>query len=255
MIILMATVGGNMPPQKSREEFASFWDGTSWRDEYYERLTKTSPAELTRAQLAEREYCLIEARAVEGMIARAHRIADLGCGTGRVTVGAIERYPEKRFVGVDLSDGQLAVFRARLSSSASQRVTLINSSIADLSLPDGSIDLVLLCNHTFGAILSEERKRSLSIIARLLAEGGKLLIVGFSNLSLARECYKNWQMTLISIDERTGLIDLESHRSLWEPDSALLPQLERFGFSVSEHRRFTLGYLMSLGATASPEHG
>jgi ubiquinone/menaquinone biosynthesis C-methylase UbiE len=230
-------------------ERASFWDGTSWRDGYYERLLGSSLDRLTPAQRAERDYCLIERQAVKEMIVPAERIADLGCGTGRVTAAAIERYPGKRFFGADLSAAQLEVFRKRLSGPARSRVTLLTGPMSQLLLPDDSLDLALLCNHTFGALLGADREQILTLISRALRQGGKLLIVGFSNLDLARECYRNWGMNLVSIDDDTGLIRLESHYSLWESDVALCEQLRPYGFTVDRHESFDLGYLLSFELT------
>jgi ubiquinone/menaquinone biosynthesis C-methylase UbiE len=210
---------------------------------------KSSPAELAPAQVAEQEYCAIEKQTADKLMGHAARIADLGCGTGRVTAAAAERAPDKRFWGVDLSQGQLEVFRSRLSRSALGRVTLINSPISELSLTADSIDLAMFCNHTFGAILGKDRQRSLETISRLLRRDGTLLIVGFSNLTLASECYENWNMRLISIDHDTGLIELASHRSLWEPDTAIYLQLETFGFVQTYRRLFELGYLMAFKLT------
>ena len=141
------------------------------------------------------------------------------------------------------------MFRSRLSQSALERVTLINSPISELSLVAGSIDLAMFCNHTFGAILGKDREKSLETISRLLKRGGTLLIVGFSNLTLASECYENWNMPLISIDHDTGLIELASHRSLWEPETAIHPQLEPFGFVQTHRRPFELGYLIAFKLT------
>jgi SAM-dependent methyltransferase len=239
------TVRQDGPFQKPRPGFAAFWDGTSWRDRYYDRLMQSSPAELTPAQVAEQEYCAIEKQTADKLMSRAAHIADLGCGTGRVSAATAERESGKKFWGVDLSQGQLEVFQNRLSRSALKRVTLINSSISELSLTAGSIDLAMFCNHTFGAILGEDREKSLETITHLLRRDGTLLIVGFSNLTLASECYENWNMPLISIDHDTGLIELESHRSLWEPDTALYPQLEPFGFVQTCRRLFELGYLIA----------
>jgi ubiquinone/menaquinone biosynthesis C-methylase UbiE len=228
--------------QKPDNQKSAFWDSTSWRDEYYEQLMAMSEGQISPAQAAEREYWRIETATVAELMTDASHIADLGCGTGRVTWQAVEEYPAKAFVGVDISPRQLHIFEHRLTSSARRRLTLIKTSVSDAPLACDSLDLALFCNHTFGAILGCDRTRSLSRIAKALVSDGLLLIAGFSNLDLAPECYRNWGIALVSLDLATGRVELANHISLWEPAQAVIPQMEQYGFSLRKQQDFELGY-------------
>lgn len=228
---------------------SAFWDETLWRDEYYERLMALPASQLTPARAAEQEYCRIERRAVDRLIRRSGYVADLGCGTGRVTFAAAEEHPDKRFVGVDISQGQLDIYGRRLSPAARARVELVHASVSEMRLTPNTVDLALFCNHTFGAILGPDRRRSLAATTAALSPGGLLLIAGFSNLDLAPACYRNWGMELVSLDPATGLIELASHYSLWEPAEAVVAELEPHGLSLCDQTDFELGYLQVFEST------
>jgi trans-aconitate 2-methyltransferase len=58
-------------------------------------------------------------------------VADLGCGTGRVTAALLERLPRGHVVAVDGS----ASMAARASENLGERATVIHSDLLDLSLP------------------------------------------------------------------------------------------------------------------------
>jgi ubiquinone/menaquinone biosynthesis C-methylase UbiE len=253
--VLVTPSSGYALAQKPQDQLEPFWDGTSWRDEYYERLNALPRTGLTDAQLAEQRYSRIEQRAVDKHIRGARQVADLGCGTGRVTWNAVEEYPHKMFAGVDLSGCQLDVFRRRLSAAARARVMLTQSSVAEMRLAPDAFDLALLCNHTFGAILGEERDRSLASIVDALAIGGILLIAGFSNLDLAPSCYENWGMSLVALDRRTGLVELAHHFSLWEAADAVVSQLVPYGLVLQTQQDFTLGYVQTYRLIRKPRHG
>lgn len=59
-------------------------------------------------------------------------VADLGCGTGRITAALLERLPRGRVVAVDGSASM--VERAR--ETLGERATVIHSDLLDLSLPE-----------------------------------------------------------------------------------------------------------------------
>jgi trans-aconitate 2-methyltransferase len=58
-------------------------------------------------------------------------VADLGCGTGRITAALLERLPRGRVVAVDGSASMVARARETLG----ERATVIHSDLLDLALP------------------------------------------------------------------------------------------------------------------------
>jgi len=236
-------MSNKLPEQKPIETMSDFWDKTTWRDSYYETLLSMTPNQLTVAQTAEREYCEFERDAVARIVGRARRIADLGCGTGRATAHHVEQHTDKFFLGVDLSGLQLEKYRLRLSNEALSRISFVEAPIAHIPNSEPMVDAALFCNHTFGAIIGNERSDTLALLGRLMRTGGELLIAGFTNLALAPDCYTNWGMNLVSIDADTGLIELAKHYSLWEPAASVSDQLLQFGFALTEQTDFSLGYI------------
>lgn len=234
------------PPNTSQwpeDPTVGFWNRTTWRDEYYARLADQSVAHSSPVQLAEKAYRDIEEEWVGLATDAADTVADLGCGTGRVTAPLVERFPGKRFIGVDLSWRQLEVFRDRLSPPARCRARLICRRMSSTRIESGAADLALLCNHTLGTTLDSDRAGTVAELTRILRPDGQLLVAGFSNLSLAPECYENWGIPLLTIDHSTRVVQLKHHRSHWQTAGSLAVELAAAGFRLMDQASFELGYV------------
>jgi SAM-dependent methyltransferase len=100
----------------------------------------------------------------------AARAADLGCGTGR-TGAWLAAHGVEEIDGVDLSPGMLAAARGR-----GVYCSLREGEVGDTGLEGGAYDLVVSC-------LVDEHLADLRPLyaeaARLLAPGGRFVIVGF----------------------------------------------------------------------------
>lgn len=118
---------------------------------------------------------------VEAAIGRAlgsEKIAshlDIGTGTGRLLELLAEQ--SERAVGVDLSFDMLAVARANLDRSGHRHVQLRPGDVYSLPFDRGSFDLVTI--HQVLHYL-EEPGRAIAEAARVLAPGGRLLVVDFA---------------------------------------------------------------------------
>jgi tRNA (cmo5U34)-methyltransferase len=110
------------------------------------------------------------ARATGG--AGALRILDLGTGTGETAGRVLARHPDASLVGVDESEGMLAVARGSLPG---ERVSLRVGRLED-PLPDGPFDLVTtaLCVHH----LDGEGKADLFTRVREALGPGGLFVMG-----------------------------------------------------------------------------
>lgn len=115
-------------------------------------------------------------------------IADLGCGTGMLTVWLGER--AQSCVGVDASEAMLAQAQARVSLSKT-KVTWMAQDISVLRLP-AKVDLALITCDVLNYITSPDALvATFSSILRNLKSGGWLAfdVIGPSRLSVLKHGY------------------------------------------------------------------
>ena len=120
---------------------------------------------------------------------------DLGTGTGRMLELFRERY--RRGLGIDLSPAMLAYARAKLERGGPAHAQVRQGDIYDLPLADQTVGAVVM--HQVLHFLSDPQ-RAVREAARVLAPGGRLLIVDFAphELEFLREQYAH---------ERLGFAD------------------------------------------------
>jgi ArsR family transcriptional regulator len=184
--------------------------------------------------------------AVEGAIADAltgapfKMFVDLGTGTGRMLEMFADRY--ERGLGLDVNKSMLAYARSKLNTSGFAHADVRHGDIYDLTLPDGVADGVVM--HQVLHYLSEPA-HAVREAARILAPGGRLLIVDFAphEIEILRERHaherlgfeedqvKAWleEQGLTGVEVRTLAPEKHDDRqqltvSLWlarRPDSAI----------------------------------
>jgi ubiquinone/menaquinone biosynthesis C-methylase UbiE/DNA-binding transcriptional ArsR family regulator len=113
-------------------------------------------------------------------------LVDLGTGTGRMLELFADRY--KRGIGLDLTPAMLAYARAKLERAGIAHAQVRQADIYDLPLADGSADAVVM--HQVLHFLADPQ-RAIREAVRVLAPGGRLLIVDFAphDLEFLRERY------------------------------------------------------------------
>jgi tRNA threonylcarbamoyl adenosine modification protein (Sua5/YciO/YrdC/YwlC family) len=101
----------------------------------------------------------------------AHRILELGTGTGATAELLLKRHPGATLIGVDASEGMLSAARTRLPA---ERVELRVGRIED-ELPDGPFDVVAsaLAVHHLDA---EEKAELFRRIRAVLTPGGRFVL-------------------------------------------------------------------------------
>lgn len=102
-------------------------------------------------------------------------LVDIGTGTGRMLELFADRYV--RGLGFDLSTAMLAYARPKLERAGITHAQVRQGDIYDLPLADGVAGAVVM--HQILHFLSDPA-RAIAEAARLLAPGGKLLIVDFA---------------------------------------------------------------------------
>jgi ArsR family transcriptional regulator len=100
---------------------------------------------------------------------------DLGTGTGRMLELFRDRY--RRGLGIDLSPAMLAYARAKLDGAGLRHAQVRQGDIYDLPLDDQVADAAVM--HQVLHFLSDPQ-RAVREAARVLAPGGRLLIVDFA---------------------------------------------------------------------------
>jgi ubiquinone/menaquinone biosynthesis C-methylase UbiE len=114
-----------------------------------------------------RECLRLIAARVEGQ--SDPRVLDLGCGTGGVTRGVLDRVPGARVTGVDPAAGMRQVYAARFEGDAG--VDVRDGSGLEIPVPDGEIDHVV-SNLALHHIPREEKAACAREVARVLGRGG-----------------------------------------------------------------------------------
>ena len=99
------------------------------------------------------------------------RVVDLGCGTGRLLEALLPRLAGAELVGIDPSQGMIAVARTRFA--AEPRVRLEVATADHLPLADASADVA---TTTMSFHHWEEQGTALREVVRVLAPGGRFLL-------------------------------------------------------------------------------
>src|ERR1039458_9985551 len=99
------------------------------------------------------------------------RVVDLGCGTGRLLEALLPRLAGAELVGIDPSQGMIAVARTRFA--AEPRVRLEVATADHLPLADASADV---STTTMSFHHWDHQDEALREVVRVLAPGGRLLL-------------------------------------------------------------------------------
>jgi len=135
--------------------------------------------------LADAERATLDLTCRRAGVEDGHRVLDLGCGWGALTLWVASRYPRAAVTAVTNSPDQAGFVReAARRRSLEERVSVVQTDVAEYRPDAGSFDRVLsvemfehLRNHG----------RLMGRIARWLAPGGRLFVHVFSHRRYAYE--------------------------------------------------------------------
>ncbi|PPD46679.1 MAG: ArsR family transcriptional regulator [Methylocystis sp.] len=148
----------------------------------------------------------------------ARFILDIGTGAGRM----LELFAPlaERAVGVDLSTAMLAVARGRLEETGLRNIQLRQGDIYALPIERNSVDIAIM--HQVLHYL-DDPARALREAARVLAPGGRLLVVDFAP------------------HQEEALRDKHAHRRLGFSDAEITGLLAQAGLETILHRELAPG--------------
>ncbi|MGH8542268.1 MAG: class I SAM-dependent methyltransferase [Gammaproteobacteria bacterium] len=240
--------------QKDGGEVRNFWDSTAlWRLSYFDDLAATDPGSLPRCLRYEQEFVIAEAVLIaDEVLGASSRVVELGTGVGRSIHSLIKEYPSKHFIGVDFSFRQLAEFSSVLRRESLWNGDVVMADVRRLPLASATQDLALICNQTFGNFLGDTRQRALDEIRRVLKKSGRLYIGGFTNISIAADCYDAWDVEVKRIHQDTGFVELGHYNSWWQKEVDVNDQLANVGFTLDRSEHVKLGFLNVYISSAEP---
>lgn len=177
------------------------------------------------------------------------RILDIATGTGDVAFDLHRRFPEAQVIGLDLSEGMLAIARRKLAQStpeAGSHIAFEQGDSLAMRFEDASFDLITVA---YGVRNFQRIEEGLKEMARVLRPGGVLCVIELSEpvSPIVRWMYRLYSRRLIPLAGR--IVSGDSRAYSYLPESiAAAPQRDRMtaimtsaGLSGCSWRSLTFG--------------
>ena len=185
------------------------------------------------------------------------QVADLACGTGDMILMLSRYLPSVReIVGVDLSEGMLAVATERVKRAAQvASVTLLAENCQELSLTTQSVDAVTC---TLGIRNFSDPLQGLREMHRILRPGGALAILELSEPreGLLRQGYNIYAKRLIPwigqlcAHDRSAYSYLPASIKVMPQREEMTALIRRAGFGEVQYKEMPLGICVLYTAEA-----
>jgi SAM-dependent methyltransferase len=189
------TMAARITVSESRRPFVPGM-GVDWLLPIYDPFTRLLGLDVARRDL------LLQADLRSG-----HRILDVGCGTGALTVLAKRLFPQIEVFGLD-PDAKALARAARKARRAGANIRFDRGFADALDYPDASFDRVF-SSFMFHHLERHEKERMLGEIRRVLRPGGTLHLLDFGGPKAAGRGSRlrslHGHPRLVDNDERTVL--------------------------------------------------
>ncbi len=131
--------------------------------------------------------------ALEAVPLSEARVLELGCASGGNIVPLAARHPRASFVGVDLSNAQVAAGQTRLAQLGLSNIEIRRQSFSDLATRDGSFDYII-CHGVYSWVPAALRQTILRVCRENLSPRGVALVSynvlpGWRMLQALRDCF------------------------------------------------------------------
>jgi demethylmenaquinone methyltransferase / 2-methoxy-6-polyprenyl-1,4-benzoquinol methylase len=175
------------------------------------------------------------------------KILDVATGTADVAIMAKKQYPAANIIGIDISDGMLALGRNKIAKLNLQNsITLFNGDSETINYPNQTFNAVTVA---FGVRNFENLEKGLSEIYRVLTPGGKLVVLEFSKPKMpgVKTLY-NFYMKLITptvgkivSKNKTAYAYLDESIQKFPEGNDFIAILAKIGYQQTYLKRLSLG--------------
>jgi len=147
-----------------QQDVGKLYDRSAWFYDVWATLTETKA-----------QHRAIELANIQDAIA----ILEVAVGTGRLFNRIVERNPNGRNIGIDISKGMLAKAKSRLSKQPNSNYSLDIGSAFNITMENHSID-ILFNNYMFDLISFDQMDVIIDEFSRVLKPDGKLVMVNMT---------------------------------------------------------------------------
>lgn len=178
---------------------------------------------------------------------RPEYILDIATGTGDFAILAKKILQPRRIIGIDISEGMMAVGRDKVKRKGLERViTFERQDSSALSFPDQSFDAV---TAAFGIRNFENIDKSFGEVLRVLKPGGVFLFIELTTPEATpmKELYSLYTKYVMPVLSNTMATEQRAYEYLPESIAAfpqgreMMLNLKKNGFRNIRLRRFTMG--------------
>ena len=163
------------------------------------------------------------------------RILDAGCGSGVSTEYLVHLNPQAQVVGIDISEGTLAVAKERCQRSKADRVQFHQLSLYDADQIEGEFDLI----NSVGVLHHlEDPIRGIQALAKKLAPGGLMHIFVYGELGRWEISLMQRAIALLQNDKGNYRDGVEVGRKLFAslPENNRIVKREKERWSMENQR-------------------
>lgn len=185
------------------------------------------------------------------------RVLDVATGTGDFALLSARKLQPEHLLGVDISEGMLAVGRQKVREAGMESVIEFRKDdCMALNLPDSSYDAVTVA---YGVRNFEDLERGLREMLRVLRPGGRLVIIELTSpvhfpMKQLFWIYSHLLMPLLGriiSRDRKAYAYLPATMEAFPQGEVMREVLQRAGYVDVKFRRFTFG-LSTLYTAAAP---
>ncbi|MCQ2266757.1 MAG: bifunctional demethylmenaquinone methyltransferase/2-methoxy-6-polyprenyl-1,4-benzoquinol methylase UbiE [Bacteroidaceae bacterium] len=178
---------------------------------------------------------------------RPQRMLDVATGTGDFAILAARRLSPQSLLGVDLSEGMMAVARDKVAKAGLDGViSFQKEDCLNLSLPTDSFDAITVA---YGIRNFQHLEQGLSEMLRVLRPGGHLVIIELTAPRRFPMKQLFWLYSHVAMPLIGRIVSRDARAYTYLPHTMeVFPQgeqmqqiLQKVGFSDVQFKRFTFG--------------